>query len=265
MYIDFSGGSIGADNKGSVKNLTNYLEKEQKLLEKEGRSREFFFNLHTDNILKYEVDKAIDGQKKSGLGKKDAKFYMISINPSEKEQNHFKNDPEKFKNWVQKEYMPQLIRDFKRKGLESDNVNIFGKLEYNRYYKGNDDDVKNGKVKSGQKKVGSNMHVHIIIGRKSIDGKFKLSPNANSRKVGKQGAAKNAGFDRNEHKVFVEQSFDKTFNYKRDISESFALREELNKVSSVEQKAIILENYKRKFEENERSKALNQPRLRKLL
>ena len=243
MYIDFSGGGKGANNKGSVKDLTKYLGKEQKGLAKEGREQELFFDMDRDNITKREVDMAIDGQSRNGLGKKDAKFYMISVNPSQKELAHIGNDPKKLKEWVQKEYMPRLVKDFERDGLRPENVNMYAKLEHYRHHKGTDREVRNGRMRSGQRKEGNNMHVHVIIGRRSRDGRFKLSPNANARAKGQQGAARNAGFDRNAHKIGVEQSFDKSFGYKRGKGESFELKQAMKQERTVEGKAKVLENF----------------------
>lgn len=243
MYIDFSGGSKGAANKGSVGDLTKYLGKEQKILIKEGKDPEYFFDIQCGNITKRVVDMAIDGQSRNGLGKKDAKFYMVSINPSHKELAHFGNDSQRFKDWIQKEYMPQLVKDFNRDGLMPENVNMYAKLEYYRYYKGTDKEVKNGQVKSGERKLGNNIHVHIIIGRRSKDGKFKLSPNANSKVKGQQGAAKNAGFNRNAHKIAVEQSFDKSFGYKRGMEESFELQQAMKQERTVEGKVNVLGSF----------------------
>ena len=243
MYIDFSGGGKGAANKGSVADLTKYLEKERRELAKEKKEPELFFDMQRRNITKREVDRAIDGQSRNGLGKKDAKFYMISVNPSKKELAHIGNDPQRLKEWIQKEYMPRLIKDFKRDGLKLENVNMFAKLEYHRYHKGTDKEVKNGTARSGQRKEGNNMHVHVIIGRRSKDGKFKLSPNANARARGRQGAARNAGFDRNAHKIGVEQSFDKSFGYKRGKEESFELKQAMKGERTVEGKAKVLENF----------------------
>ena len=262
MYVDFSGGSKGAANKGSVCDLTKYLEKEQKVLAKEGKEREFYFNIQRNDITKHEVDKAIDRQSKNGLGKKDAKFYMISVNPSQKELTHIGNDAQRLKTWIQKEYMPQLIKDFNREKLKPENVNMYAKLEYHRYYKGTDKEVKAGNAKSGQRKEGNNIHVHIIIGRRSKDGQFKLSPNANARRKGQQGAAKNAGFDRNAHKIAIEQKFDKSFQYHQRTEESFELQQTLKNERTVEGKANVLESYTkaRQYKEQVIKKSISRDR-----
>jgi|TARA_Y100001956_G_C4126550_1_gene190452 hypothetical protein len=256
MYIDFSGGGKGAANKGSVSDLTKYLNKEQKELAKERKQPEYFFDMKRNNITKREVDRAIDGQSRNGLGKKDAKFYMISVNPSKKELAHISNDPQRLKEWIQKEYMPRLIKDFKRDGLTPENVNMFAKLEYHRYHKGTDKEVKNSIAKSGQRKDGNNMHVHIVIGRRSKDGKFKLSPNANARMKGQQGVARNAGFDRNSHKIAVEQSFDKSFGYKRGKDESFELKQMMKGEQTVEGKIKVLEGFMKFEKQAEVTKAI---------
>ena len=241
-YIDFTR-QAGINNKGSVSKLTNYLQKEDRQMAKEGK-REFFFDLERDDITKNEVDKNIDTNR-GGLKKKDAKFYMITINPSKEELAHIGTDAERFKRWIQQEYIPQLAKDFNREGLKPSDLNIYGKIEHHRYYKGTDKEVQQGLARSGQEKPGNNMHCHLILGRKSRDKKHYLSPNANARKHGQQGAAVNAGFDRNAHKIKVERSWDRHFGYGRGFEQSFEVQQGLQNCRDIAEKARIIDGYEK--------------------
>jgi len=239
-YIDFTR-QAGINNKGSVGKLTNYLNKEDKQMEKKGK-REFYFDLERTYITKAEVDKNIDINR-GGLKKKDAKFYMITINPSKEELAHISENPAWFKQWIQKEYIPRLAQDFNREGLKVTDLNVYGKIEHHRYYKGTDEEVRKGLFKSGQAKPGNNMHCHLILGRKSRDKKHYLSPNANARKKGQQGAAINAGFDRNAHKIAIEQSWDKYFGYDRNFDKSFEVQQGMKQCMGIAEKASVIKKY----------------------
>ena len=239
-YIDFTR-QAGINNKGSVGKLTNYLKKEDRQMEKVGK-REFYFDHERTDITKNEVDKHIDTNRQ-GLKKKDAKFYMITINPSKEELAHIGNDATKFKQWIQKEYLPRLAKDFNRKGLKTSDLNIYGKIEYHRYFKGTDKEVQQGLARSGEAKPGENMHCHLILGRKSKNKKHYLSPNANAKKQGQQGAAIHAGFDRNSHKIAIEKSWDRFFGHEREHDKSFEVQQELKQTKSVIEKASVIEKY----------------------
>lgn len=73
----------GGDNKGSSIRLVEYLEKENK-----GKiEQELFFNHQKDAINKDDVISKIDNNNKN-LGRKDNKFFMLTINPSQNELKH---------------------------------------------------------------------------------------------------------------------------------------------------------------------------------
>lgn len=86
----------GGDNKGSSVNLVNYLTKEDNIRENEEPGeiekyeKEGFFNHDKENILSGEAIKLIDDNSK-GLEKKDSKYFMLTINPSQKELRHIVN------------------------------------------------------------------------------------------------------------------------------------------------------------------------------
>lgn len=226
-YLKFDNPKNLADNKGSCGKLVNYLEKED---EKKGLDKEFFFNHKDDCIPSFKVIDAIDNNKK-GLMNTDAKFYSGSLNFSQKELTYLNNDIQKIKEYTV-EVMKEYARNFD-KGLTIEDINWFAKLEHNRYYHGSDKKVKNGIAKQGEEKPGSNKHIHFIIGRKSADGKKKLSPQSNHRNT-KKGPV-TGGFDRDRFKNNCELIFDKHFHYNRSMQESYyALK--LRKNGTLEEK-----------------------------
>ena len=56
----------------------------------------------------------------------------------------------------------------------------YARVETERSYHPEDEEVKQGITRIGEPKPGLNLHVHVIVSRKSLDGKVKLSPGAKS-------------------------------------------------------------------------------------
>lgn len=247
-YLKFDRPQNLADNTGSCGKLVNYLEKED---EKKGLDKEFFFNHMDDCIPSFKVVDSIDCNKK-GLMKTDAKFYSGSLNFSQKELAFLNNDIDKIKAYTI-EVMKEYAKNFD-KGLSIDDINWFAKIEYNRYFHGSDKEVLQGKVKQGEEKPGLTTHIHFIIGRKSADGKKKLSPASNHRNT-KKGPV-TGGFDRDRFKNNCENLFDNQFLYNRSVQESYyslkirkngALEEKqefADKIRLNEDKVIEFLNYK---------------------
>ena len=71
----------------------------------------------------------------------------------------------------------------KAKKVQAKDLAYFAKIEFNRYYKGQDIEVKEKRAKVDDKKPGNNMHVHLIVSRKDKTNKIKLSPQANNKKL----------------------------------------------------------------------------------
>ena len=212
-YLKFDKPKHVADNKASCSKLVNYLAKED---EKKGLEKEFFFNHLDDCIPSFKVIEAIDNNKK-GLMNIDAKFYSGSLNFSQKELAFLNNDAKKLK-----QYMVEVIKEYAHnfnKNLSVDDINWFAKVEYKRYYHGTDKEVLQGKARQGEEKPGLNTHIHFIIGRKSADGKRKLSPQSNHRNT-KKGPV-TGGFDRDRFKNNCELIFDAQFWYNRSLQESY--------------------------------------------
>lgn len=228
------------DNSGSSGKAVNYLEKEND--KKPTKDKEFFFSADKDKVRPDEVVKELDNNKKK-LSKTDAKFFHLSVSPSEKELKHIGGSAEKLKDYT-RSVMDKYAENF-GKGLKGDDIMYFAKVEQNRYFHGDDKEVKNGQARTGQKKPGENMHVHILVSRKSKNGKLKLSPLTNHRNT-KKGAIK-GGFNRDEFVQSSESEFDKTTGYKRDRDETYEHYKIMKNGSAIEKASekINVENLQR--------------------
>lgn len=212
-YLKFDTPTGTSSNKGSCGDLVNYLLKEDKDLKE---TKEYFFNQKNDMISSFNVIESIDSNRQ-GLKKTESKFYSGSINFSEEELRFIDNDFKKIKQYTI-EVFKQYANNF-NKDLSIDDINWYAKIESNRYYKGNDEEVLNGKAKQGDVKPGLNTHAHFIVGRKSVDRKMKLSPVTNHINTLK-GAVK-GGFNRDQFKKDCETIFDNICNYNRNYNEKY--------------------------------------------
>ena len=124
---------------------------------------------------------------------------MISINPSPREQRHIaqkitrrnvtdlsqmtSDEKARFNQELQN-YSRQVMDEYAKgfnKGLSGDDILYFGKVEHERKYNRFSHEVKNGERKAGEIKEGFQSHVHIIVSRKDMTNKIRLSPFANHR------------------------------------------------------------------------------------
>ena len=224
MYINITDSETG-NNKGSSGQLVNYLEKENRTTSEEKIENELWFNNLNRDITPQEVRVKIDNNV-AKLSRNDAKFFLINISPSEKEIAYLKEKfGEKGAEEQLKKYavgvMDDYARNFKRPGVESSNNLLwYGKLERYRYHHHTDEEVKKGIAKVGQPKEGEQMHVQIIVSRKDITNKIKLSPMNNSRGRNKQHSAKLGQFDRVAFKELAELLFDQMFDFDRMLKDS---------------------------------------------
>lgn len=223
MYINITD-SETASNKGSSADLVHYLEKENRL-DKE-KAQENWFNTAKSNILAYEVRTSLDNNV-AKLGKIDVKFFLLNISPSQKEIKHLKElygeegSQAQLKEYAQR-VMDEYARNFKRPGIEScKDLLWFGKLENHRYYNHHDPEVKQGIRKRGERKEGEQMHVQVIVSRKDITNKIKLSPMNNSRGSNAEHSKKVGQFDRSAFKNSGERLFDEKFSFDRELTETF--------------------------------------------
>ncbi len=206
MNIDFPPPSKGTyNNAGSSRKLANYLEHEDMERMEQGIYTEGFFNLTDDNIYKSQVVKDIDSNI-SQLLKTDAKFYAIHVSPSEKELKAMGNteqeQAEAMKRYIREVVIPEYAKNF-NKGLSAEDIKFYGKIHFSRDRSSNE----------------LNMHCHLIVSRKDQNNKRKLSPLTNHKNT-KKGTVK-GGFNRKNLFQQTEQGFDKLFDYKRELTESF--------------------------------------------
>ena len=206
MHIDFAPPSGGTyNNAGSSRQLVSYMEHEDLERMEKGIYTDGFFNLMDDNIYKSKVIKDIDGNI-GQLLKTDAKFYAIHISPSESELRAMGNTEqekaEAMKRYIREVFIPEYANNF-NKGLSEADIKFYGKIHFDR-------------SRSDNK---LNIECHLIVSRKDQANKKKLSPLTNHKNT-KKGTV-TGGFDRVNLFQQAEQGFDKLFDYKRQLVESF--------------------------------------------
>ncbi len=224
MFINISASETG-NNKGSSSALVQYLEKENK-----GRHRsehEAWFNGGDRSIQPHQVRMAIDGNI-SKLGRNDSKFFLINLSPSSKELAHllaiYGEDGlrEQLKSFAER-MMDEYARNFKRAGVKSSaDLLWFAKVEDHRYYRHTDKAVNEGIRKIGDIKEGLQTHVQIIVSRKDITDRIKLSPQNTSKGRNTAHSAKLGQFDRKAFKQSGERVFDTMFGFQRNLKDTLA-------------------------------------------
>ncbi|MFC4210965.1 DUF5712 family protein [Pedobacter lithocola] len=250
MYLNITDSEKG-NNKGSSGQLVHYLDKENRLYKSEESS--FWFNGSTSSIQSYDVKAKLDNNI-AKLCRDDAKFFLLNISPSQKEINHLKElygedvEKQKLKEYAIK-VMDEYAKNFKKENINSGNDLLwFGKLENHRFYSHKDKEVKSGQVKRGTVKPGDHMHIQVIVSRKDINNKIRLSPMNKSRGKNQEHSKKLGQFDRVAFKNSGERLFDEQFNFQRPISETFkyantqakgSLKEKLAMHSEINQNKII--------------------------
>ena len=206
MHIDFAPPSGGTyNNAGSSRQLVSYMEHEDLERMEKGIYTDGFFNLMDDNIYKSKVIKDIDNNI-GQLLKTDAKFFAIHVSPSESELRAMGNTEqekaEAMKRYIREVFIPEYANNF-NKGLSEADIKFYGKIHFDR-------------SRSDNK---LNIHCHLIVSRKDQANKKKLSPLTNHKNT-KKGTV-TGGFDRVNLFQQAEQGFDKLFDYKRQLVESF--------------------------------------------
>jgi len=222
MYINITDTKT-ADNKGSSSALVHYLEKENRLYPKVEDER--WFNHSGDNHESFEVRKRIDANI-AKLGRNDAKFFLINISPSQKELGHLRDtfgDHEISR--ALKRYgvavMDEYAKNFNRSGInDAKNLLWYAKIEQHRYYTYADNEVKNGSKKRGEFKTGDQTHIQVIVSRKDLLNKLKLSPMNSSRGKNIEHSKKMGQFNRVAFKQCGETVFDKMFGFDRGLKDT---------------------------------------------
>lgn len=227
MHVNISKSETG-NNKGSSGQLVNYLEKENRLLYEQNPQLEpeYWFNQESQQIQPYQVRYDID-HNIDRLSKEEAKFFLVNISPSENELIFLKEEfgeegtRQQLKLYAN-QVMDEYARNFKKDKVQGNNdILYFGKLENHRYYTHKDEEVKKGLAKRGEQKPGEQMHVQVIVSRKDITDTIRLSPLNNSRGKNVAHSVKVGQFDRVALKQAAERTFDKTFDYDRELWETF--------------------------------------------
>jgi hypothetical protein len=236
-HINFAPINTKFRNATGCKMSVDYLSKENE--GKELSNQEHFFNDKQDFIGKESAKKTIDSPTKEGMSPKDARYFEVIVSFDKNELKGKTDD--QLKEYVKEKFPQVYAESVKGKEVDKDKLLWVAKLEKERKYKGTDKDVIEGKAKSGQKKEGDQRHVHILIARKTSDEKMKVSPLTNHKKESKDG--KVSGFDRTEFINKTEQEFDKKFEYKRPLTESFEYRNTMDKGSN-KAKAELLDKVK---------------------
>ena len=244
---------VKSGNTGSCHDLVRYLEKET------GEGQRFFSHTEQD-ISPERVIMDIDGNKKA-LGANDAKFFMLSLNPSQSEQMHLigrKVDDFKELTPQEKKEVFQKLEAFTRSAMDEyalnfgrDNIRggqdlmYYARVETERSYHPEDEEVKQGIARIGEPKPGLNLHVHVIVSRKSLDGKVKLSPGAksagNTWELEGRGTVKR-GFSHEGWKVRVQECFNRKFDYQAKEGETYVrpqVSAEIGKITNPELKRIL--------------------------
>jgi hypothetical protein len=208
--------------------LVSYLEKENRLLYEQNPKLEpeYWFNHQSQEIQPYQVRYDID-HNIDRLSKDEAKFFLVNISPSENELLFLKEEyGEEGTKQLLKQYANQVMdeyaRNFKKENvLGNKDILYYGKIENHRYYTHKDEEVKQGLAKRGEQKPGEQMHVQVIVSRKDITDSIRLSPLNNSRGKNVAHSLKVGQFDRVAFKQAAELTFDRAFDYDRELKETF--------------------------------------------
>ena len=221
MNVQFHSPSGRLGNKGSCSDVAHYIDKEDLIRIQTGIQPELYFNQFADEIFTGQVIKDIDSNK-AKLCKDDAKFFFLSVSPSEKELAAMgvthEEQVESFKLYIKEEFIAQYALNF-NKGFKVENIKYYAKLHHKRKEKEN------------------SLHCHLIISRKDNANKIKLSPMTTHKNTSKGNVI--GGFDRIEFFKKVDESFDKHFNYNREIQETFDYCYKLKNGSSQQREELI--------------------------
>lgn len=220
MMTKISGGS-----SGSCGGLVEYLEKEQAGL---------WFSHDQDRLAGHEVVAEIDRNKRN-LGRDDDKYYQLILSPSQAELAHIGSDPERLQAFT-RAAMEKYAQNFD-KGIESEDLVWFAKIEHSRSYDHTDRAVQLGEIEKGTPKEGDQTHVHVVVSRTEnlqtyAEGKkngqherknpFHLSPLTHHRAT-KKGPVL-GGFERNKFAQASERAFDTVTGYERSLVDSFVFK-----------------------------------------
>lgn len=202
-----------SNNTGSCYGVINYLMHEDATMIEEGMKQPFF---NQDGIIENPMVMVnrIDNNRQK-LMKSDSKFFCLILAPSDSELAYLGDDfgsrAEKLQVFA-KDAM-EAYADHFGIGLHSSDLLWLAKIHRDRQESSDKNDT----------------HIHIVVGRKTADGKHKLSPLSNHKKASK--GIISHGFNRSEYKQRIEDLFDMKFTYKRTIGETYMYARTLAKGS----------------------------------
>lgn len=227
MHIKIQKGSPSGvtNNKGSCKQLAEYIDHEDAEREAKGLSPLPYTDPNGNEISTEEVIRMIDENAK-GLAKGDSKFFHLVVAPSEEEIQKMGDDDQE--RYLNAQYLIKLISRAYAKGFNRDAIDDENDLVI--YWKPHFTRGENGYLQ---------FHLHAIVSRMSagVEGKKKkkISP-LTTHKEDVDGPIK-GGFDRNAFFETGEKIFDELFSYERKIAKSFEYQNTLAH-GNVEEKAV---------------------------
>lgn len=203
MNVKIQGGGSGKyANTGSSFGAMQYLNHEnEENLSKKGQIEPFFDHKGENVDFAIAVDKL--DRNKGQLGRNTPKFFAVTISPSEKELSQMGNteaERSKAMKAYTRKVMDEYAKNFK-KGLTGDDLLYYAKIHHNR---GSEE----------------GMHAHVIVSRKDIDNRRKLSSMTNHPDAERSGNVK-SGYNRSDFYEKCEDEFDKQFKYERQYTESY--------------------------------------------
>ena len=206
MNIKIQGGGSGCyANKGSSTPIVHYLQHEDWERVTDNKQVEPFFNNDCEKVSSNEVIYKLD-HNKDRLCKSDAKFFVITVSPSQEELNTMGKTPQEkalaLREYIRNDIIQQYAENFNR-NFNKEDIMYYAKIHHDR-----------------DNKPGDNMHAHIIVSRKDMSNTKKLSPQTNHKDASRSGNVK-SGFSRIIFYENCEKSFDKRFDYSRSIENTF--------------------------------------------
>jgi uncharacterized protein YdhG (YjbR/CyaY superfamily) len=134
MYVKIHSPKNSGGNRGSSSALINYLEKENSGVDFD--EHEHFFT-HTEDVASGEKAMNQIDNNWRGLKSNDAKFFMVTINPSERELVAIGNDHAKLREYtrnVMDEYAKGFNRQIDGRPIDGNDLIYFAKIENHRRY-----------------------------------------------------------------------------------------------------------------------------------
>ena len=112
MNVKIQGSGNGTyANTGSCVAVTNYLQHEDLERMKKGEEVQPFFNQFRDYVSAREVTFKIDNNK-AKLSRTDAKFYVITVSPSEKELRCMGRTPQECAEALRRYIRQDVMRNY---------------------------------------------------------------------------------------------------------------------------------------------------------